>query len=415
VLDTQSWALFGQVEYDFTPTLTGIAGLRYTDEQRQFELVSGPSFFEEFDVTDELEEDAWTGRLGLDWRPIPDTLMYASLSTGFKSGGYNGSYVESPEPVGAEDITNFELGYKGTLAEGRIRLNAAAFAYEVEDYQAQVFLTVGEGSVITNAGDLTGLGAELELTAQLTPSFEVIAGLGWLDTEFSSDQIFDVAGDEYSLDGNETPSAPAWTYNLVARYYQELGDRGELTYQVDYAWQDDHFLQLSNDPYSFQEGYGLANAKLSWTSPGDKYTLSAFVNNLTDEQYFTYQNTWGPIGVTASGGSRARWVPVWRGACSSAGVVCGGASTGLAVEVLHQRAGPVGKYAVHAQRHQCIPFLRVIGGIDPRVQAPGVGVHHQLARCEPHMGVEGVGLEFLAATGVVQWHPGNQSAPAHFR
>ena len=172
-------------------------------------------------------------------------------------------------------------------------LNAAAFTYEVEDFQAQVFLTVATGSVITNARDVTGTGAEAEITALITPNFEIIAGLGLLDTEFDSDQIFLVAGDEYTLDGNELPSAPELTYNLVARYYLPLVDRGELAFQADYAWQDDHFLQIENDPYSRHDSYGIANAKVSWHSPDGRYSVSAFVNNLTDEEYFTYQNTLG--------------------------------------------------------------------------------------------------------------------------
>ena len=296
-LDSESWAVFGQVEYDLSPQLAVVAGLRYTDEQRDFRQRSGPSFYSPaVQAEDDLSESATTGRIGLDWRPRDNTLVYANVSTGFKSGGFSGSYNASQAatlPVTSEDVTNYELGLKTEFADGRVRLNAAAFTYEVEDFQAQVFLTVATGSVITNAGDVTGTGAEAEITALITPNFEIIAGLGLLDTEFDSDQIFRVAGDEYTLDGNELPSAPELTYNLVARYYLPLVDRGELAFQADYAWQDDHFLQIENDPYSRHDSYGIANAKVSWHSPDGRYSVSAFVNNLTDEEYFTYQNTLG--------------------------------------------------------------------------------------------------------------------------
>ncbi len=174
-----------------------------------------------------------------------------------------------------------------------MRVNAAAFTYEVEDYQAQVFLTVADGSVITNAGDVTGTGAEVEVTARLTDSFEVIAGAAVLDTEFDSEQIFLVAGDEYTLDGNELPSAPGFNWNLVARYYLNLDEYGEVTFQGDYTWQDEHYLQIENDPYSLHDSYGLANARISWSSPSGRFTVAGFVKNLTDEEYFTYQNTLG--------------------------------------------------------------------------------------------------------------------------
>ncbi|MFC6633076.1 TonB-dependent receptor [Microbulbifer taiwanensis] len=316
-LDSESWALFGQLEYDLGAELTLVTGLRYTEEERDFTEVSGPVFssYDELDVKDDLTESATTGRIGLDWRPSDATLAYASLSSGFKSGGFSGSYnasLEATRPVKSEDITNFEVGIKTTLAD-RFRVNAAAFNYTVEGYQAQVFLTVADGSVITNAGDVTGTGAEIEITAPIGDNFELIAGAGWLTTEFDSEQIFQVAGDSYTLDGNELPSAPELTYNLVARYYLDLGDSGELVLQGDYAWQAEHFLQIENDPYSHHDSYGLANAKISWHSPADTYSVEAFARNLADERYFTYQNTlgsdwgYGVWGQPRTAGLRFNW------------------------------------------------------------------------------------------------------------
>ncbi|WP_226668701.1 TonB-dependent receptor [Microbulbifer aggregans] len=315
-LDSESWALFGQLEYDLSSTLTLVSGLRYTEEERDFTQDAGPSFYADaVDTQKDLSDNATTGRIGLDWRPASGTLAYASYSTGFKSGGFSGSYNANDlatDPVGAETIENFELGLKTTLADV-YRLNAAAFHYTVEDYQAQVFISVDEGSVITNAGDVTGTGAEIELTAPITDNFEVIAGAGWLSTGFDSDQIFFVAGDAYTLDGNELPSAPGFTYNLMARYYMSLGESGELVFQGDYAWQDDHYLQIENDPYSRHQAYGLANAKISWHSPTDAYSVEAFARNLANEEYFTYQNSlgsdwgYGVWGQPRTAGVRFNW------------------------------------------------------------------------------------------------------------
>ncbi|HEY7774169.1 MAG TPA: TonB-dependent receptor [Marinagarivorans sp.] len=314
-LKSESWAIFGQLEQPLMSTLTLIAGIRYTDETRDFSQDSGPSFYDEIDVTRDLAESATTGRLGIDWRPYDGMLGYVSYSTGFKSGGFSGSYnasLEATQPVEAETVDNIELGFKTRFAGG-YQLNGALFSYTVEDYQAQVFLSVEDGSVITNAGEVTGTGAELELTAPITDNFEVIAGLGYLDTEFDSEQIFIVAGDEFSLDGNELPSAPGLSYNLMARYYLGLSDYGDVVLQADYAWQDDHFLQIENDPYSKHDGYGIGNAKISWHPRDTQLTLEAFVNNIADEEYFTYQNTlgsdwgYGVWGQPRTGGVRIAW------------------------------------------------------------------------------------------------------------
>lgn len=299
VLETQSVAVFGQWDWAFTDQLSLILGARYTDEERDYDYVRSFSYYPATtptEVQDSISEDNVSGRIGLDWRPGVDTLIYTSLSTGFRSGGYSASYNGVPEafiPVDSEDMTNFEVGLKTAFADGRVRFNGAVFAYELEGFQAQLFDTVANGSRILNAGDVTGYGLEGEINAQVTDNLELIVGGGYLSTEMDSDQSSVVAGDAYSYDGIELPSAPELSFNAVVRYYIPLGDTGELALQADYTWQDDHFLQVENDPYSHHESYGIANAKISWVSLSGSYTVEAFANNLADEEYFTYQNTLG--------------------------------------------------------------------------------------------------------------------------
>ncbi|MDO3385678.1 TonB-dependent receptor [Gilvimarinus sp. SDUM040013] len=302
LLDTQSMGVFGQYDWHFSDTMTLVLGARYTDENRDFSYERYRSYYNSPTtdtptfVDDSISEDNFSGRIGLDWKPSNDTLVYTSLATGFRSGGFSASYNSVPEafePVGSEDMTNFEVGLKTTFAGGRMRFNGAVFAYELEGFQAQLFDTLANGGRILNAGDITGHGLEAELTAQVTENFEVIAGAGYLSTEMESDQSSPVAGDTYYYDGNELPSAPELSFNTVLRYYIPMGDTGELALQADYSWQDEHFLQVENDPYSHHDSYGIANAKVSWTSLDGRYTVDAFVNNVLEEEYFTYQNTLG--------------------------------------------------------------------------------------------------------------------------
>ncbi len=317
LLETQSAALFGQWEWDFTDSLTLLLGARYTEEERDFNYDRVVTYTAgSLTLEDSISEDNVSGRIGLDWRPLDDTLIYMSLATGFRSGGFSASYNLIPEslnPVDSEEITNFEIGLKTTFADGRVRFNSAAYAYELEGFQAQLFDTLASGGRILNAGDVTGYGIEAEITASVTDNFELIAGLGVLTTEMDSDKSGQVAGDIYEFDGNELPSAPELSYNLVARYYIPLGDMGELALQADYSWQDDHYLQVENDPYSHHESYGIANAKLGWNSLDGRYTVEVFVNNLADEEYFTYQNTlgddwgYGVWGKPRTYGARFAW------------------------------------------------------------------------------------------------------------
>jgi len=297
-LNTKSWAAFGQLEYGVTDQVKLIGGLRYTKEKRDFTQDSTVSFYSPIvtGVKRNLSSHAVTGRVGIDWTPQDGTLAYVSLSNGFKSGGFSGSYnasLAATKPVGSEKIYSAEIGLKHSFADGKGHINLAGFYYKLKDFQTQVFITVADGSRITNAGDVKGYGLEAELAYQVTDHFEITAGTGLLSTKFSSNKTFKVAGVQYSLDGNELPSAPSFTYNVVGRYYIDLGD-SEITLQADYSWQASHYLQIENDPFSLHPSYGLANAKVSWSTSDGNHTIDVFVKNLTNKHYFTYQNTLGP-------------------------------------------------------------------------------------------------------------------------
>ena len=304
LLETESWAVFGQLDYDLTDDLTLVAGLRYTTDDRTYHYERPVSYYGLLDPTDAdgdgdfndpvddtLDEDGFSGRLGLNYHLDADTLLYASVSTGLRAGGFSASYNSKPaafEPVKQEKNTSIEAGFKTTFLDGKARLNGAVFSYTLEGFQAQVFETLATGSVILNAGDVDGIGAELDLTYAITEDFEVIASLGLLDTELDSDKSTIVAGETVSLDGVSLPSAPELSYSLIGRYYI-----GNVSLQLDYSWQDEHFLQVENDPYSKSPSYGIANASIDWTSEDGAWGVSFFAQNLADEEYFTYQNSLG--------------------------------------------------------------------------------------------------------------------------
>lgn len=304
LLETESWAVFGQLDYDVTDDLTLVAGLRYTTDDRTYLYERPVSYYGPLDPTDAdgdgdfndpiddtLDEDGFSGKLGLNYHLGADTLLYTSISTGLRAGGFSASYNSKPaafEPVKQEKNTSIEAGFKTTFLDGKARLNGAVFKYTLEGFQAQVFETLATGSVILNAGDVDGIGAEFDLTYAVTEDFEVIASIGLLDTEMDSNKSTIVGGQTVSLDGVSLPSAPEQSYSIIGRYYID-----NVSLQLDYSWQDKHFLQIENDPYSESPAYGIANASMDWTSEDGTWGISLFAQNLADEEYFTYQNSLG--------------------------------------------------------------------------------------------------------------------------
>ncbi|MFI4894628.1 MAG: TonB-dependent receptor [Phycisphaerales bacterium JB058] len=284
-VDTDSWALFAQVDAPITEVLTLAVGLRYTDESRDLVelLVPGQPAIE-----DSLNTSAVTGKLGLEWRPTDDALYYAQFSHGFKSGGYNPSgNPDQRGPVGEETIDAWELGLKHSYLDGSMRVNAAAFYYQFQDLQALAGTTDPDTSqllvIYLNAGDPEVLGAEVELAWSITDNWELSLGLGVLDTEISAGP--DVTFDGRPLDGKKLANAPDFNVNGMLRYYLDLSESGLVTLQTDFRYQDAVFFGPDNDPVESQDAYGIANIRVFWESVDRRYTAEAFVENLFDEAY----------------------------------------------------------------------------------------------------------------------------------
>ena len=157
-----------------------------------------------YSFADSLEgKDSWdqvTWRVNLDWTPSDDTLVYLSATTGYRAGGYALGIGDSRQatPAGTnepvtydqEDVMAYEIGYKGTLLDGRMQLNASAYWYDYDNYQDRVEVfnagTQSANDVVVNVDKAENRGIELELTWLLTDGLTVGGNYSWNDTEYKS-------------------------------------------------------------------------------------------------------------------------------------------------------------------------------------------------------------------------------------
>ncbi|WP_244999477.1 TonB-dependent receptor [Brevundimonas nasdae] len=233
VVHTRSWAVFGETYWDLRPNLRLTTGLRYTEDRKDTtpypsQLLLGANrdgtsapatggyarrgYYALPDIKQKWS--ALTGRIVLDWTPeltfTDDTLIYASLSRGYKGGGTNPPRMDlNPKVVqyqplsgtfDPEYVTAFEIGTKNTLMEGKLRLNANAFYYDYKDYQ--VSQIVDRISLNENF-DAKIWGLELETVFRPTPTFQIDANLGYLNTR--------LADGSRSIDVmNRTQGNPDW-------------------------------------------------------------------------------------------------------------------------------------------------------------------------------------------------------------
>jgi len=310
-LDSKNWSIFGQGEYDFTPELTGIVGLRWSQDHKKIKFTTlgfnmedqgipnGGVIFDyaeqiaanpEFAGDDHISYGDVAARAQLNYKPHRDLLFYLSYNRGIKGGNW------SPSPTVTladfrhknEVLDAYEVGVKSTIAPNT-RLNVAAFYYDYHDYQA--FSLTNLQPQVTNS-DATVKGAEIELFTRPLRNFDFALGASFLDSNVDFvPAVFPGTG---TTDA-ELPQAPHVSLNALGRYTVPI-KIGTLAFQMDGRYASKHFLEGTNSEVSFQKGYAVGNASISLTSNDERWQGTLWVKNFTNSKYKVYNLDLGLAG-----------------------------------------------------------------------------------------------------------------------
>jgi len=310
-IDTKSYAVFGEINRSLSDTLSLVAGFRYTDEEKEVQITT-----QGLSGADRLTDENLSGKLGLEWRPRDEMMIYTNLSTGFRSGNFNSDLffgdLSALTSVDSEEVTAFELGSKSTLMDGRLQLNAALFYQDVSDKQGITYDSnlAAPVSRLISLGDADIYGVELELLAVPTDNLELSLGIGWFDGEIKADPgyiVYTAAGDELTLDGSELGS-PDLMVNGVASYNIPLNDGAVVTLQTDFSYHSEGVGTGGNE-YNYSEAKTLVNARVFWVSASEKWEVQAYVKNVFETEYI--DNTYGSAGSDYVLGNMG--MPRWAG------------------------------------------------------------------------------------------------------
>ncbi|MFN2098724.1 TonB-dependent receptor [Altererythrobacter sp. MF3-039] len=285
--DVRSYAAFGELYYDISPTLSVLGGLRYTKDKKSITTASGfialnPSFF------GEATFDDWTGRASVSWQPTPQNNVYFTFSKGFKSGGFNPGNAVNPT-FNSESINSYELGSKNLLLDDRLTLNAAIFRYDYSD------LIVGNivGTLATNVNIPASRvqGFELEAVAEPVPGLRLEGSLGLLDAEIRSQfESSDPSrgGTFFDIQGNELPNAPSRTLKLAGEYTFNGGSNWTIRPRVDFYSQTGFFSREFNVPADRVDGWEQLDLSVKFALEDRDWDLTAFVKNVTNQDDITF-------------------------------------------------------------------------------------------------------------------------------
>jgi len=288
-----AWAVFGQASYELTEALRVTAGLRYTDDEKDFFVRSGAPL-QPVSVQDDNID--WDVSIFAD---VTDTTsVYARVANAFRAPTIQGrdvAFFAAPSVAQSENITSYEAGFKSEFADRKVRINGSAFYYTVEDPQFTAVGGAGNLVQLINANEGEAWGFEFDTAFQPTPNITLTLGLAYNDTQINDDSLAvgvcaqctvldPLNANGFALvDGNPFPNAPEWSGDFTARYGVPVGDSGEFFIFTDwiYLGETNFFLYESAEFNADSRIEG--GLRIGYSGGDGQWEVALFARNITNE------------------------------------------------------------------------------------------------------------------------------------
>jgi iron complex outermembrane recepter protein len=295
----EAWALFASIKYALTDAFELGAGVRYTQDDKDF-VTGVPEGFAFPDptapTTASLSDDKVSWDVSGTYSVNDDVNLYARVATGFRGASVQPASAFGNQSVAEpENNTSVEIGVKADLMDRRAKLFFNLYHFEVKDQQLTAVGGASNAVRLLNADKTVGQGAELDFQAYVTPNLLMTLGASYNDTEIEDDELavgicfactvtdpINAAGLAV-IDGNQLPQAPEWITNFTLRYGFPLGN-GELFAYTDWSYRSEvnFFLYESTEFTGKELLEGGLRIGYNWSD--SKYEVAVFARNITDEE-----------------------------------------------------------------------------------------------------------------------------------
>ena len=239
-----------------------------------------------------------TWEVGADFQPAPDSLVYATVSTGYRSGGFNGRATSAGTQVAfrPENVTNYEVGVKSSFAlgTGRLSFSAAAYQSKYKDIQRNIIRNIAPPGELpltvtttVNAASATIKGFEFEMTARASDRFSATGRIGYVRPRYDSFRLFNPRlGQEVDASGNRFYGVAPIQFGAGFNWIVSDTEAGTVSLASDLSFSDKFELNDLNVPGGRADSSTVVNASLAWEKLlGSRVTGTLYVKNLTDEKY----------------------------------------------------------------------------------------------------------------------------------
>ncbi|TWB40434.1 TonB-dependent receptor [Nitrospirillum pindoramense] len=324
-LTTESESVYGQLTYAVVPDLRLTAGGRLSHEEKTQAILFGSNTFSAASPTLLRRDDRhdWNGtswKAGADYDLAPGSLLYATIATGYKAGGFFSAPVSQRDQYGPEHLTAYTVGLKNSLLGGKAQVNLEAFDYEYRDQQINYTAPVLTGialapyaalSVTQNAGRAHMRGLALDGRWQVTADDLLTASGQYLDTAYddlhyryySGLGLAPSVGCAYTnataaavpkpvgaakiwavdCSGKPAVNAPRWTATLGYQHDFRLDGNGTVTAAADVYLSSSYHTAYDYLAKQVQGGYHTTNLRLTYTPQHAWWSLTGYVNNVENQ------------------------------------------------------------------------------------------------------------------------------------
>lgn len=307
--DYQSYAIYADFSLQITDDWELSSGLRYTLDNKDYSYaapaidslttrylgnnVLGYSTKGTQHLTDSWNQ--WQPRLALSYAWSDATLGYASVTRGYKSGGFDPAATPQQSTFAAETSWSYELGLKSHFLAQRGQFNATLYHYDYEDYQVQL---ISNGLARTvNAPTVTGHGLELELQLQPAENWLLIASSAFSRAHFGS---FTLGSND--LSGNSPILAPATTVSMIGEYRHPVADIGKGSVRLEWLYQSAQYFSVQNIRDEQQPAYAVTNLSLALGNASKGWEVRLLARNILDTEHYTIRRDLGagPVALSAT-------------------------------------------------------------------------------------------------------------------
>ncbi|WND02095.1 TonB-dependent receptor [Temperatibacter marinus] len=300
--DYSGWSAYADLTYAASEMLDYSFGLRYSKETKDFAMRAYPvaselgpwysiGFTTDGYISDSRSWDAFTPRFTARYRPNDDVMLFASISRGYKAGGFNSFGANlidadedliadagsTPQSFDAEKVWSYEVGYKATLMNSRLKVDGSLYHYNYKDLQTVIY---DPTAFVVNVGKVKATGFEGSAQMIVTENFDLFATISYNKNKFSGAESI-----EPGSTGNRLPGMPKWTTSGVARYHTDIADQGELSVSLDWRAQTQTFGGLANEGLGTVSGWSDFSFRVGFESDAG-WEVTAYVENLFDKIYF---------------------------------------------------------------------------------------------------------------------------------